>query len=90
MGEVFITIKIMPTSPSVNLDDLEANSKKKAEELGAKILQIKREPIAFGLTAVLITLIWPEEKDPDVVEVEMAKVKDVNSIQVTDVRRAIA
>jgi len=85
-----MTLKVMPTSPDVNLDELEANSKKKAEEIGAKIMGIKREPIAFGLTAVLVTIIWPEDKDPDIVEVEMAKVENVNSIQVTDVRRAIA
>ncbi len=90
MGEVFITLKIMPVSPDVNIGELKENSKKKAEEIGAKIMKVEEEPIAFGLVAVMLTIIWPEEKDPDIVEVEMAKVKDVNSIQVTDVRRAIA
>ena len=90
MGDVFITLKIMPTSPDVNLEELKNRAKKKAEEIGAKIFDLKEEPIAFGLTAILLTIIWDENKDPDVVETEMAKVEEVNSIQVTDVRRAIA
>lgn len=90
MGEVFITLKIMPTSPDVNIGELRDKAKAKAEELGAKIFDVKEEPIAFGLVAIMLTVIWPEEKDPDVVESELAKVENVNSVQVTDVRRAIA
>ncbi|MFC1685809.1 elongation factor 1-beta [Nanoarchaeota archaeon] len=92
MGEVFMTLKIMPVSPDVDLAKLKEAVKKKAEEIDAKIMmnEIKEEPVAFGLVSLILTVVWPEDRDPDTVEEEFAKVEDVNSLQVIDVRRAIA
>ena len=89
MGEVFITLKVMPTSPEVKAKDLKEKVKAKAEEIEAKVFELKEEPIAFGLVAVIITIIWKEDKNPDIIETELAKIKDVNSVQVIDLRRAI-
>ena len=52
--------------------------------------EIKEEPVAFGLVALILTIVWPEDRDPDKVEEEFAKVEEVSSLQVIDIRRAIA
>lgn len=87
-----MTLKIMPTSPTVDMAKLKEDVRAKTVEIDAKIMQdqIKEEPVAFGLVALVLTVVWPEDRDPDTVEVEMVKVENVNSIQVIDVRRAIA
>lgn len=85
-----MTLKIMPTSPDVDMKKLGEAVKKKITSLGGKFHEQKEEPIAFGLKALICTLSWPEEKNPDIVESELAKVKNVNSVQLTDFRRAIA
>jgi elongation factor 1-beta len=90
MGEVFITLKIMPSSPSVDMAQLRGNVEKKAQEIGARVRDVKEEPIAFGIKALIIIISWKEEADPDIIEAELVKVTDVNSVQMTDIRRAIA
>lgn len=89
MGKVGITLKVMPVSPDVDMAKLRENVEKKVVEIGGMFREAKEEPIAFGLKALVCIIIWPEDKDPDAVETELAKVKDVNSINVIDVRRLI-
>ena len=48
-----------------------------------------QEPIAFGLKAVIVTFIFPEEKEMDTLEESLAKIRDVNSVQIIDMRRAL-
>ena len=88
MAVVAVTLKIMPTSPQVDMAELRKNVEAKVKEIGGMLHEVKEEPIAFGLVALIVLLGWKEDKDPDVIETELAKVKDVNSVQVTDVRRA--
>lgn len=84
-----VIVKIMPVSPDVNLEELKKNAEETIKRIGGSVHKIEEQPIAFGLKALIIMLAWPEEKDPDVIEQELAKVKDVNSAEITDVRRAI-
>ncbi len=89
MALVAITLKIMPTSPQADLAKLKADVEKRLTELGGKVANSKEEPIAFGLKALIFVLSWKEDQDPDVIETELAKIENVNSVQVTDVRRAL-
>lgn len=90
MGTAALKIKLMPESPDANLEAI----KEKAKELATshnKVLvhSIEEEEIAFGLKAVIITLVWPEELEQSVIEDEFAKIPDVNSVQVIDFRRVV-
>lgn len=90
MGTAALKIKLMPESPE---DDLEA-IKEKAKALAIthnKVLvhSIEEEDIAFGLKAVIITLVWPEELEQSVIEDEYAKIEHVNSVQIIDFRRVV-
>jgi len=90
MGAVVaITLKLMPVSPTVDLNKIKQSAEKKLKEIGGILNKIEEEPIAFGLKAIVIILAWPEDKDSEILEKELGKIKDVNSVEITDVRRAI-
>lgn len=89
MSILAIKLKIMPKSPETNLDELKKNIEEKAVSLGAKNLSFEEEPIAFGLKALIMTLAWPEEKSADLLEDSLKKMKEINSVQIIDYRRAI-
>ncbi len=82
-----VKIKIMPTSPSVDLTQIEQKTKKLIEDLGGRNRIYEIEPIAFGLKAVIAFFEWPEEKDLDPLEKKLSSIKDVSSIQVIDMRK---
>ena len=56
---------------------------------GVKNPSFEIQPIAFGLKALIVTFGWSEEKELEEVEGKLGKVKNVNSVQIIDIRRAI-
>jgi elongation factor 1-beta len=90
MGTAALKIRIMPESPESDLEAI----KNKAKELALshdKVLvhSIEEQEVAFGLKAIIITLVWPEELAQDIVEDEFSKIPQVNSVQVIDFRRVV-
>jgi elongation factor 1-beta len=88
MAGAAVKIKLMPTSPDVNLEEIEKKVKEKIEEVQGKISSIEREPIAFGLNAIIATFAWDEDADRDALEEDLAKIENVNTAEVIDFRRA--
>ena len=90
MAKVVVTLKIMPESPNVNLDELQKNVLKKIKDaLGDTETKVEREPIGFGLSALKILFVMDENKNVDIIETSVKKTKNVQSVDVVDVRRAI-
>lgn len=89
MGYVNIKIKLMPSSPDTNLEEIKAKAKAKIEESGGKGIKFEEEPIAFGIKAVIVFFIWPEEKELEEIEKFLGEIENVISEQVIDMRRAI-
>ena len=54
---------MMPTSPEVNLSEIEKEAKILLETNEAGNIGFEQEPIAFGLKAVYVSFMWPEEKE---------------------------
>jgi len=79
----------MPTSPDVDLKKLQDNVEKKVKQIGGILHKVDVVPVAFGLKSLVFMIGWKEELDPDLIDTELSKIKDVNSIEITDVRRAI-
>ena len=89
MGMGLIKVKLMPTSPDVDLDAIE----KKAEEIvtaeeGGNI-KMEREPIAFGLNAVIVFFSRDEMLETDKLLDKLREVNEVNSAEIIDFRRAL-
>lgn len=89
MGSMNVKIKLMPSSVETNLEEIKSKSKSMLEEKGGKNIRFEEEPIAFGLKAIIIFFIWPEEKELEDLEEEIGKIKNISSSQVIDIRRTI-
>ncbi|MCK5282960.1 MAG: elongation factor 1-beta [Nanoarchaeota archaeon] len=91
MAKVVVTIKIMPASPEVNLEALKEKALKEITDFNDnKETKDSIEPIAFGLKAINIIFVMEEAKgSPDPVAEKISAFEEVNSAEITDVRRAI-
>ena len=89
MAEVIVTFKVMPEGVEVDLKKLEFDMKEVISRY-AEVGKVEIEEIAFGLKALNFIVVVDENKGgTDVVEDNMRNVEGVNSVEVTDVRRAI-
>lgn len=88
MGDVAAKIKIMPESVDTDLAELKEKIKS-VIPAGADLHgDIVEEPIAFGLKALIMTLIVnDEEGGTEPAEEAFAKVSGVENVQVIDVNR---
>ncbi len=87
MAKVAATLKVMPNSPELDLDALEARLSSSLPE-GAKINNVEREDVAFGLVALLPTVLIPDDAGgTDVVEEAFGAVEGVESVGVENVTR---
>lgn len=89
MGIALIKIKIMPESPDTNLDDIEKKSRVIIEDYEGKNLKFEKEPIAFGLIAVIATFSRDETLDTDEMLKKLQELETVNSAEIMDFRRAL-
>lgn len=88
MGIALITIKLMPSSPEANLEEIKQKAKEIVEQGKGKNTRFEEEPIAFGLKAVLVFFEIDEEQELESIEQSLGKIENINSAQVTDMRRA--
>ncbi|MCD5425443.1 MAG: elongation factor 1-beta [Methanosarcinaceae archaeon] len=87
MGEVAATIKIMPKGTDINLEELKKNLENSLPD-GARLYNSKEEPIAFGLKALILTIIVEDlEGGTEPVEKAFLEVAGVESVQVTELGR---
>jgi elongation factor 1-beta len=89
MAMVAVKIKIMPDSPSANTKKIGDEAKKIIESSLGKNCTITEEPIAFGLKAVIAFFAWPEDDEIETLENKLKKIKNINSVQIIDMRRAV-
>ena len=91
MADVIVTLKVMPESPEVDLAKLQEEIQKHILEFaGEGEIKFSEEPVAFGLKSVNIIFIMDESLgSPDALEETIKGLEGVQSVEVTDVRRAI-
>jgi len=89
MAEVIITFKIMPEDLDVDMNELEKDVVSFLNKHG-EVGKVEREKIAFGLEALNVIFIRDESKgSTDFIEDNMRNIDGVQSVDITDVRRAI-
>ena len=87
MGKVAASVKVMPNSPDIDLDGLQEQLEQALPE-GAKIRGFEREDVAFGLVALLPTVVVPDESGgTEAVEEAFAGLDDVESVSVENIGR---
>jgi elongation factor 1-beta len=89
MGEVAAQIKIMPNGPDVDLKNLSTRIESQVALYG-RIHSCEVQPIAFGLKALLITVIIEDkEGGTEAVEASLSVIDEVESVQVVAVTRML-
>ncbi len=91
MAKAIITFKLMPKSPDADLEPIKKKALAIAKEAGAVgEMQVREEPIAFGLKAVLVLAMYNVEgSDFDGIAAKMQKIKDVQSSEVAKMDLAL-
>ena len=90
MALVVVTLRVMPKSAESDLKKIEEEAEKLIKEFGGEPGKTEIKPIAFGLKALEIFFVMPEEKgSTEDLEKKIAALDDVNSAEVVDVRRAV-
>lgn len=88
MGTALITIRIMPTSPDINLDEIQKEAEKIISKEQGKNFHFTKEPIAFGLNSLNISFSRDENLDSDEMMNKVQSIKNVNSAEIIDFRRS--
>ncbi|ESS06046.1 MAG: translation elongation factor 1B (aEF-1B) [uncultured archaeon A07HB70] len=87
MGDVAATMKIMPESPDVDLDALKERLETALPE-GAEVRGSDTDDVAFGLVALLLSVVVPDDAGgTDAVEEAFAGADGVESVSVEEVGR---
>ena len=87
MGKVAAVVKVMPNDPELDLDELRDRLETSLPE-GAKINKVDTEDVAFGLVALLPTVIVPDDAGgTEAVEEAFSTVDGVESVSVVEVGR---
>ncbi|MBI2148216.1 elongation factor 1-beta [Candidatus Woesearchaeota archaeon] len=90
MAKMFITIKIMPEYPEVDLNEIRKKAKETADNFGAELLDKDIiEPVAFGLKALKLMFLLDESKGSEDLSNEISSIENVSSAEVVDMRRAV-
>jgi len=91
MAKAIVTLKIMPESPDVDLNLVQEKVMKEITIFaGETETKVDIEPIAFGLKALNIIFVMDEAQGTtDPLEQKISEIEGVQSVEVTDVRRAI-
>jgi elongation factor 1-beta len=90
MADVVITFKIMPDSPEEDLKVIEEKATKMIAEFGGEVGKVIQDPVGFGLVALKLIFVMNEDiGGTDALEAQIAELKEVANVDVTDVRRAI-
>lgn len=85
MAEVIVGFKVMPKDLEVNLDELE----KKIREI-VKPERLNRQPIAFGLVAIQIVKLIPDEGgELEKVENQLRSMEEVGEVEITGMTRSL-
>jgi len=91
MARVVVSLRIMPQSPEVNLSDLETKAKREIVDFcNSEEFRTEIQPVAFGLKSLTILFVMEESiGSTEKLEQKIAELENVESVEVTDVRRAV-
>ena len=91
MARVVVSLRIMPKDTHVNLHDVEKHAKEEIVKFcNSQEFRTQIVPIAFGLKSLNIIFVMDEAKgSTEELEQKISQLGGVESVEVTDVRRAV-
>ncbi|MEM0364222.1 MAG: elongation factor 1-beta [Candidatus Nitrosocaldus sp.] len=90
MGKLIARVKIMPADVDVNLDSLVEKVKGNMPD-GMQVKRYSKEPIAFGINALLLDMVMDEDTaDTDLLEENLRKIDGVGEVEIVSMSRESA
>ena len=91
MAKAIITFRLMPESPDTDLEPIKQRAQAIAKEKGAiGQMQVREDPIAFGLKAVLVLAMYTvDDTNFDAIAEEMGQIEGVQSSEVAKMDLAL-
>ena len=91
MARVVVSLRIMPQSPDIDLSELEKKAKQEVVKFcNSEEFKVEIQPIAFGLKSLIILFVMEESiGSTEKLEQNISQIEGVESVEVTDVRRAV-
>jgi translation elongation factor aEF-1 beta len=91
MGTAIITLKIMPDSPDADLRQIENKALEVITSFSdERQKKVDVQPVAFGLKSITIIFLMDENKgDTEPLEKQLSDIENVQSVEITDMRRII-
>ncbi|GBC73017.1 hypothetical protein HRbin04_00412 [archaeon HR04] len=90
MGRLITRVKIMPADVDVNLDALVEKVKGKMPD-GVQVKRYSKEPIAFGINALLLDMVMDEDTaDTDSLEEGLRSIDGVGEVEIVSMSRESA
>lgn len=88
MSKVVISLKIFPSDITIDLTLLKRKIEKSLPE-HASVYRFEEEPIAFGLTALIVHIIIPEEKSGELnrIEKDFKRIDEISEIETLMIRK---
>ena len=87
MGEVALTVKIMPESMDIDLEKLQSKIEGTIPE-NIKIMGTEVVPVAFGLKALLINMVMQDESPDELIE-KISELEGVGRAEIEKVGRLL-
>lgn len=91
MGTAIATLRIMPESPDIDLNNIEQQALKLITEFSDnRQKKVDIQQVAFGLKSINITFLMDENKgDMEPLEKKISDIEGVQSVECIDIRRII-
>lgn len=91
MTDVVVTMKLMGESPEADMNAIEKETVIRIKNFtGFDNYKAEVQEVAFGLKALQIMFVMDEAKgNLDPLEEDLSTIPEVNSVETTDVRRAV-
>jgi len=83
MGKVGMRVRVMPTEAGIDMEEFKERLMKVIPEY-AQLLNAEIVPVAFGLKAVVLHLITPDQSPDELIE-KLRNVEGVESAEIEDV-----
>ncbi|MFH0832690.1 MAG: elongation factor 1-beta [Candidatus Aenigmatarchaeota archaeon] len=84
MGDVAVSLRVMPSGTDVNLERIKKEIRAIVEEK-ARLKSLEEKPIAFGLSAVEVLFIVPDSSGFSEIESAIAEIDGVESVEAGDI-----
>ncbi|MHB8360898.1 MAG: elongation factor 1-beta [Thermoplasmataceae archaeon] len=84
MGEVIVTLKVLPEDSDINIDTMKSAVASGLEKM-CKVVKIEMQEIAFGLKGLKIEIIIPDaDGEIDKIESGLSSVEGVGQVDTED------